>query len=79
MKRPRRSKKRLQVLHMDFRVGKLQVKPGDIIVLITNAFLQKEQIEAIRERLNEQIEPLGVTSMILSGGVKLGILRKANE
>jgi hypothetical protein len=59
-----------------FRLAKLELKPGDMVVLQTDLVLSKEQCEHLKRNLDKQLKPLKVESMVLTAGLKLGILRK---
>jgi hypothetical protein len=59
-----------------FRLAKLDLRPGDFVVLQTDLLLDKDQITALQARANEMLKPLKVKSMVLTGGLKIGILRK---
>jgi ribosome biogenesis SPOUT family RNA methylase Rps3 len=60
-----------------FRLAKLELRPGDMVVLQTDLLLDKDQVTSLKRRADEQLRPLKIKSMILVGGLKIGILRKA--
>jgi hypothetical protein len=61
-----------------FRIAKLELQPGDMVVLQTDLMLDKEQITMLRDRADEQFRPLKAKVAILTSGLRLGILRKAD-
>jgi hypothetical protein len=67
----RRSQK---ISKMIFRMGKLVLQPGDLVVLQTDLVLDKEQVQQIKVRANEQFKPF---KTIIISGMKIGVLRKA--
>ncbi|MBO0718743.1 MAG: hypothetical protein J2P55_15610 [Rhizobiales bacterium] len=74
----RRHRRRpLKISNMIFRMGKLVLMPGDVIVLQTDLRLTIAQIEALSRRAREQFKPFKV--IILSAGMKVGVLRKAKR
>jgi hypothetical protein len=62
--------------YRDFKIGKLDVKLGDFLVLQTELVLDKDQTQAISEHFKKMIAPLKANFMILTAGAKLGIVRK---
>jgi hypothetical protein len=58
---------------------KLDVHPGDTVVFHTDLELGKEQIEYLREHLGQQIAHLNVKAIILSHGIKVGVLRMTED
>jgi hypothetical protein len=59
-----------------FRLAKLEVRPGDMVVLQTDLMLSKDQVQHLRDNMDAQLEPLKIKSVILVGGLKIGVLRK---
>jgi len=58
-------------------VQKLTLKPGDILALRVDRILSNEQIDSMRERL-EQIRPDGVKIAILDATCQLQIFEPPN-
>ena len=61
------------------RIAKLELRPGDTVVLQTDLFLDRDQAEAIRDSANRQFAPLKIKVVILTAGLKLAILRKRRK
>ena len=59
-------------------VQKLTLKPGDILALRVDRILSNEQIDSMRERL-EQIRPDGVKIAILDATCQLQIFEPPND
>jgi hypothetical protein len=59
-----------------YRIGKLQIEPGDMLVLQTDLLLDRDQIQTLRDRANEQFAALKVQVAILTAGMQLAVLRK---
>ena len=59
-----------------YRIGKLQIEPGDMLVLQTDLMLDKDQCQALRDRANEQFKSLNVKVAILTAGLQLAVVRK---
>jgi len=58
-----------------YTAAKLEVKPGDIVVLQTDLHLTPEQLRELRKRADESF-PDGVRTIIFSAGLKcLGLFR----
>lgn len=73
--------KRRKLPPLDWRIAKLELRPGDMLVWQTDLILDKDQIAAIRDRLREQLAPLNMQNrvLVLSAGAKLAILRKREK
>jgi hypothetical protein len=69
-------RKPLKLMVHPFRLAKLDLRPGDFVVLQTDLLLDKDQVMSLQARADEMLKPLKVKSMILAGGLKIGILRK---
>jgi hypothetical protein len=69
--------------YLDYKVGKLELREGDILVVKTNLMLDKEQSRYLRERVEEMIgekmRAMGVTIAIFSHGTELAVLRKETK
>ena len=66
-----------KIRNMLYRMAKLELQPGDLIVLQTDLLLDNDQVTALRRNANQQFKPYRV--VIMSGGLKLGALRKAKR
>jgi hypothetical protein len=75
MKRPKSKKPKWNVWL--FRMAKLDVHPGDTVVLQTDYLLDKDQCEALRRNMDQQLEPLKVKCIILTAGLRVGVIRNA--
>jgi hypothetical protein len=71
------SKDKLKISQMIFRMGRLVLEPGDLVVLQTSMFLDKDQVRAIKRSADQQFKPFKV--VILTAGLKVGVLRKQKE
>jgi hypothetical protein len=69
--------KRLKISNMIFRMGKLTLEPGDLVVLQTDLKLDKDQHKVLTQRANEQFKPF--KTIVLSHGIKVGVLRKVKK
>ena len=73
MRRP----KTQHVKYLDFKVGRLDLSPGDVLVLQTDLILDGGQVKAIRKMFQEQTKSLKLRPpIILTAGLKLGSVRK---
>lgn len=61
-----------------FKIAKLDVLKGDILVLTTKATLSQQQAQSLRERIGTML-PEGVQVMVLAGGLEVGVLRTKTE
>jgi hypothetical protein len=73
----KRRPSKLKISNMIFRMGKLMLEPGDLVVLQTDLILDRNQAVTIKKRADEQFRPF--RTIILTGGMKLGVLRKATK
>jgi len=62
-----------------YRVGRLVLRPNDILVVRTELMLDKEQIGYVRDRVAEQTEHPIEKIMVLSHGLDIAVLRKEEE
>lgn len=53
---------------------RLEVKPGDCLVLTTPEHLSKEVADQIRETFEPHVKDLAVKVLVLSGGMKIGAI-----
>jgi hypothetical protein len=64
-------------------VGRLELKPGDILVFRSKLMLDKDQVNALRERIEEYLgahmREWGVKSIIVTCDMEVGVLRKDNN
>jgi hypothetical protein len=74
-KRANMTKKFMQLMPM--RV--LRIEKDDVLVMQTDLFLSKEQVEALRDRATEQFGKQFGKIAILACGLKLGVLRKSRK
>lgn len=65
--------KAARIESLKYRIGKLDLKPGDILVLSTNLLLDPDQAKAVRDRARTFAR--GHKIMVLTGGLKLGVIR----
>jgi hypothetical protein len=65
----------LKISPMIFRMGKLVLEPGDMVVLQTDLLLNKAQVQDLRYHADKQFKPFKVA--IITAGLKVGVLRKA--
>jgi hypothetical protein len=73
----KRRKKQLPKWNVwQFRMAKLDVKPGDTVVMQTDLVLDYDQTTQLRKNMNEQLKPLKVRSILLTAGLKIGVIRK---
>lgn len=56
-----------------FEIAKLDVQPGDIIVLRTDLLLTQDQCVQLKERAEEQFT--GFKVVVLTAGMSLAVLR----
>lgn len=75
-RRKKSEPKKIKLDKVIFRVGRLTIRPGDILVLRTDLFLNKEQVEFLRDRMDEQFKDLGVKVVVLTSGLEIAVLRK---
>ena len=73
-----KKKPKIKLDKIIFRVGKLTIRPGDFLVLATPLMLDKDQVQLLRERAEEQFKDLGVKVVILTSGFNIAVLRKEN-
>ena len=66
-------KPRLVFDKIRYRVGKLTLRPQDILVVKTAMMLDKDQVRVLRDRA---IEQSGHDKVIVLSGVDLAVLRK---
>jgi hypothetical protein len=71
--------KRAKTMLSPFRIAKLELKPGDMVVLQTDLFLDRDQIQQLKNNMDEQLRSLKAKSIILVGGLKIGIMRKTGK
>jgi hypothetical protein len=57
----------------------LRFEKGDVLVMQTDLMLNKDQIMALRERATEQFGTDFGKIVILTAGMKLGVLRKSQR
>jgi serine phosphatase RsbU (regulator of sigma subunit) len=55
-----------------FEIAKLELQPGDMIVLRTDLLLNKEQLSSIREAAQQQFP--GIKVVVLTAGISLAVL-----
>jgi hypothetical protein len=55
-----------------FEIAKLELQDGDIIVLRTDQSLDRDQVQAVRDRAKEQFAPHRV--IVLTCGLSLAII-----
>lgn len=77
-KRPQ-AKTKVTLKNFIYRLARLSVRPGDTIVLQTDMLLDVDQVTAIRDRANEQFRHLKAPVVILTAGMKLGVLRRERK
>jgi hypothetical protein len=75
----KRKKPKIKLDKVVFRVGKLTIRPGDILVLRTELLLDKEQISVVRERAAEQFKDLDVKIVVVTAGMEIAVLRKEDH
>jgi hypothetical protein len=67
-------------LEMLEHVGRLELKPGDILVFRSNLMLDKDQVNALRDRIEEllgaHMREWGVKHIIVTCDMDVGVLRK---
>jgi hypothetical protein len=71
------AKDKLKISQMIFRMGRLVLEPGDLIVLQTTMLLDKYQATAIKRLADQQFKPFKV--IVLTAGLKVGVLRKQKK
>jgi hypothetical protein len=71
--------KPLKLMVHPFRLAKLDLKPGDFVVLQTDLLLDKDQVMRLKRLADQQLKPLKVKIIILVGGLKIGVLRKRTK
>jgi hypothetical protein len=67
-------------LEMLEHVGRLELKPGDILVFRSKLMLDKDQVNALWERIEEHLgaylREWGVKSIVVTCDMDVGVLRK---
>lgn len=73
-------KKQKEQVDLLCSIQKLDVKDGDVIVLMTDRVLSKVTVENIKGAVKESLKKSGfdVNVLILEEGLKIGILRGKN-
>jgi hypothetical protein len=64
-----------------YRIGKLSLGPNDVVLIMTDLMLDKEQVTFVRERVHDQLKAAGFDNkvLILTSGFKLQIVEKEDE
>ena len=77
--RARKSTRKKKSMLRPMRV--LRIEPGDMIVLQTDLMLDKNQVQALRDRAVEQFGTYfpDVKVVVLSAGLKAGAIRKVRK
>lgn len=68
-----RRKPKFKIESLTYRVGKLTLRPDDIVVLSTDLMLDKDQMNVLHERAQAWFPDRKV--LVLSHGMKLGVIR----
>jgi hypothetical protein len=78
MKMFHRKKTKLVLDELRYSVGKLELRPDDVIVAKTDMLLDAEQTVAIRDRLYNHLRDAGIENkvLILTGNMDIAVLRK---
>jgi hypothetical protein len=74
---PRARKPKLKFNQMLYRMGKLILEPDDWIVLSIDLDLNHKEVMAIQRLTDKRFKPY--RTIILSHGMKLGVLRKGKS
>jgi len=61
-----------------FEIAKLELAPGDILVVKTELILSKEQTAYIETMFKQHI-PESCSVMVVGGGLDIGVLKKADQ
>jgi hypothetical protein len=81
----RKSARRRQDDQWRFRIGKLVLRPNDVLVLQTDLMLDHLQLKALRQALKKQVALIWPRTsdrpktMILTAGLKLRVLTKEKK
>ena len=62
---------------LEYRVGKLSLAPGDVLVAKVDTVLSLAQHDYIRQNLSASL-PEGVTALVLDSRMDLSVLTKAD-
>jgi hypothetical protein len=73
----KRLRKKFKIDYLQYKIGKLTVKPDDIIVLSTDLMLDKEQARQLQERAKAWFPNNKVC--VISHGIKFGVIRKEDQ
>jgi hypothetical protein len=57
-----------------FHLKKMDLKPGDLVVFETELVLDRDQVKAIKARLDEALKPLGASSIVVTCGATLRLV-----
>jgi len=73
---PKRVKlpKKMVLEDLDYRVGRLEIGPKDLVVVSTDMLLTREQCQAL-QKLTKQWFPKNRV-LVLTAGLKLGVVRR---
>ena len=71
-------KTKLVLDELRYSVGKLELKPGDVIVAKTDLMLDRDEVMALRDRFHEYLIAVGIENkcMVLTHGIKIAVIRK---
>lgn len=61
-----------------YRIGKMSLGPNDVVVIKTDMMLDKQQIQYLRDRVDENLKTAGITNKVLvfTHGLELQIIEK---
>lgn len=61
--------------NLEFRIAKLDVRPGDCVILKINALISTEIAEKLRDQVKDRL-PKGITFFVADKSVDISILRR---